>query len=136
MLLETTITRQLDLDFVRIEFYAPDLVVYYYKPYTNLTWPMLQQVARETNELTDYKKCYMCSVIGEGLTIEREARDKGTKPDIQAYTKAAAIVQNSLAHRIIGNFIIRVQRPVAPTKLFNRLDEALEWLRRLRLQEQ
>lgn len=136
MLLEKKATRTIELDFVRIEFYAPDLVLYHYKPQTHLTWPMLQQVAKEANELTGYKKCYMCSVIGEGLTIDKEARDNGTKPEIQAYTKAAAIVLNSLAHRIIANFIVKVQRPPVPTRSFNTLEDGLGWLNRLKIQEQ
>jgi hypothetical protein len=136
MLLEKTISKEIDLGFVKIKYYEPDLVIYYYAPRINLTWPMLQEVAKETNELTGFRKCYMCSVIGESLTIEQEARVNGTNADIQQYTKAAAIVQNSLAHRILGNFVIKVQRPLAPTKLFTTVPDALTWLNKLKVQEQ
>ena len=134
MHVEAEISKAIDLDFVRIDYYEPDLVIYYYKPRIHLTWPMVQQIANEANEMTGYKKCFMLSIIGEGLTIEKEVREFGTKPEIQAYTKASAIVQNSLAHRILGNFIINVQRPSVPTKLFNTIEDSLIWFDKLRQQ--
>jgi len=117
---------------VDIEFHPPDLVVYHYHPKIHLTWPMLQQVAEVTNKLIDYKPCYMCSVIGYGLTIEKEARENGTRPEVQKYTKAAAMVLNSLAHRILANFIIRIQRPPVVTRSFNNMPDALAWIGKLR----
>lgn len=74
----------------------------------------------------------MCGVIGAGLTIEKEAREKGTTPEMLRYTKASAIVQNSLAHKIIANFIITVQRPSVVTKTFTSLVDALNWFDKLR----
>lgn len=135
MLAEAEISKIIALDFVRIEFYEPDLVMYHYKPKIHLTWGMVQQVAAQTNEMINYRKCYMCSIIGDGLTVEKEVREKGTTPEMQAYTIAAAIVQNSLAHRIIANFIIRVQRPPVATRAFNNKEDALAWFDKLRLQK-
>lgn len=93
---------------------------------------MILIVFNTTNKLIGYKPCYMCSIIGSGITIEKEVREKGTTPEMQRYTKAAAIVQNSLAHRILANFIIRVQRPPVATKAFNNLDDALTWIQKLK----
>lgn len=119
-----------------IEFFSPDLVIYHYHPKTHLTWEMILEVYEKTNQLIGYKPCFMCSVIGSGVTIEKEAREKGTSQEMHRYTKAAAIVQNSLAHRILANFVIRVQRPPAPTKAFNKLEDALKWFEKLRKLEQ
>lgn len=125
-------SKHIVLDFVRIEFHEPDVIIYYYKPKTHLTWEMILEVYNETNKLINYKPCYMCGVIGAGLTIEKEAREKGTTPEMLRYTKASAIVQNSLAHKIIANFIISVQRPSVITKTFTSLTEALNWFDKLR----
>jgi len=135
MLAEAEIAKIIENEFVKIEFFEPDLVVYNYKPGIHLTWLMVQQVAKETNEMINYKPCYMCSIVGEGLTIEKEVREHGTKAEMLTYTKASAIVQNSLAHRIIANFIIRVQRPPVPTRAFNNKEDALAWFDKLRLKD-
>lgn len=132
MLIDKILTKSKELDFVKIEFYEPDVVIYHYRSGTHLNLDMIQNVARETNEMISYKACFMCSIIGDGLTLEKEVRDWGTKPEGLAYTKAAAIVQNSLAHRILANFIVRVQRPPIPMKAFNNVKDALTWFDRLR----
>lgn len=120
-------TAEIKLDFVDVSFYAPDLVIYRYHPNIHLTWEMVVELANQTNAMIGYKPCYMCAVIGQGLTIEKEVREKGSTPEMLRYTKASAIVQNSLAHRILANFIIRVQRPIVPTRSFSKVEDAIAW---------
>lgn len=97
---------------------------------------MMKTLADSNNALINYKPCYMCSIIGQGLTIEKEAREKGTDPEFQKFTLASAIVQDSLAHRILGNFIIKVQRPTVPTRLFTSTEDALKWFDELKQAKQ
>ena len=70
----------------------------------------------------------ICSIIPRDLTITKEAREYGSTKEANPYTAATAIVLSSLAHRILGNFIMRVQRPHMPFRLFANSDEALKWL--------
>jgi hypothetical protein len=49
---------------------------------------------------------------------------------------ALAIVTNSMATKIIGNFFIKVNKPASPTKLFSDEKQAFEWLKRLLLSQQ
>lgn len=97
---------------------------------------MMKTLAANNNALINYKPCYMCSIIGQGLTIEKEAREKGTNPEFQKFTLASAIVQDSLAHRILGNFVIKVQRPAVPTRLFTSTEDALKWFDELKQEKQ
>jgi hypothetical protein len=46
---------------------------------------------------------------------------------------ATAIVTQSMANKIIGNFFIKVNKPASPTKLFSSEIEALNWLNHLAL---
>jgi hypothetical protein len=46
---------------------------------------------------------------------------------------ATAIVTQSMANKIIGNFFIKVNKPASPTKLFSSEELALEWLNHLSL---
>ena len=46
---------------------------------------------------------------------------------------ATAIVTQSIANKIIGNFFIKVNKPASPTKLFSSEELALEWLTQLSL---
>lgn len=56
-----------------------------------------------------------------------------------AYTNlrlALAIVTNSMANKILGNFFIKVNKPSTPTRLFSNEAEALAWLNQLTLSQQ
>jgi hypothetical protein len=125
-------TTSIVLDFVKIEFYAPDVVLYHYQPKIHLTWEMVLEVYHKTNAMINYIPCYMGAIVGAGLTIEKEVRELGTTQEMLKYTKASAIVQNSLAHRILANFVIRVQRPMVPTRAFTDITDALNWFDKLR----
>ena len=46
---------------------------------------------------------------------------------------ATAIVTQSMASKIIGNFFIKVNKPATPTKLFSSEQLAFEWLTHLSL---
>jgi hypothetical protein len=46
---------------------------------------------------------------------------------------ATAIVTESLAGKIIGNFFIKVNKPGSPTKIFSKEEDAFRWLNHLAL---
>jgi hypothetical protein len=68
------------------------------------------------------------NLVPESLNLTKEAREFGIKKEVNQYTSASAIVLSSLAHRILGNFIMKVQKPAMPFKLFTSEEVASEWL--------
>ena len=65
---------------------------------------------------------------GKETTITKQAREISGHQDIGTNRKAKAIVVNSLAQRIIGNFFMRMQRSESKVKIFNTENEAHLWL--------
>jgi hypothetical protein len=61
-------------------------------------------------------------------SITKEAMEHSTRPESSTNLIANAIMVDSLANRILGNFLIRMSRNHAPTKLFTEEQKALEWL--------
>lgn len=61
-------------------------------------------------------------------TISEEARVYAASKESHKFTKANAIVINSLATRIGANFFIRFNKPVKPTRVFNTVNDAILWL--------
>lgn len=87
-----------------------------------------QQAVKYRLECTNYKLYPMLSNIKSIENITKEARDflaseKGCEGII-----AAAILINSVLGSMIGNFWIRINKPLRPTKLFTDEDEAKKWL--------
>ncbi|MDQ3048014.1 MAG: hypothetical protein M3R27_10730 [Bacteroidota bacterium] len=82
-----------------------------------------------------------CGRIGEGkafpnlfyidhfININAEARAYGASEASNKYTKADAFVLNSEALKLIGNFYIRFNKPIRPTRIFSSDIEAVKWLK-------
>jgi len=54
------------------------------------------------------------------------SRGRGT-----LFTLADAFVIQSLAQKILANFYLRINKPILPTRVFNKVEEAENWLRSL-----
>ena len=67
-------------------------------------------------------------VPGKQATISKDAREVSSRPVITKNAIAKAIVVKTLAHRLIGSFFIKVQKPPHKTKLFETEEKAIEWL--------
>ncbi len=63
------------------------------------------------------------------VTVSKESREWGSTEEGQKNLVAQAIVVNSLANRLVGNFIIKFHKPIAKTRLFSDEQTALLWLR-------
>jgi hypothetical protein len=67
---------------------------------------------------------------GPMLNVTREAREFGTNVLPHSGLVAQAILAQSLAHRILGNFMVRFNPGMAEIKLFSNEQSAMLWLER------
>jgi hypothetical protein len=59
---------------------------------------------------------------------DSESRHYLASEESNRYTLADAFVVESVAMKLIGNFYIKVNKPVRPTRIFSSGEEALDWL--------
>ena len=66
---------------------------------------------------------------GRYTEISKEARGFSQRPETNEMTLATAVLVNSLAHRIVINFIISViHQQTMKMKMFDKRKKAIEWL--------
>ncbi len=80
-------------------------------------------------EITNGKKFVALIDAREAFFVSKESREWGSTAEAQKNMVAQAIVVNSTANRLVGNFIIQFHKPIAKTRLFSDEKSALEWLR-------
>jgi hypothetical protein len=80
-------------------------------------------------EITGFKKFVTLIDARATVVVSKEAREWGSSPEAQENMFAQAILVNSIANRLIGNFIIQFYKPIAKTKLFSDELTALTWLK-------
>lgn len=80
------------------------------------------------NEILENRKYPLLHVVGNYVTMDKEAREFSSSEEGLQFSKAEAFVINSLPHKIIANFYMRVNNPSVPTKFFSTKQEAVAWL--------
>lgn len=92
--------------------------------------------ARECSEMIDAieqlgegKEVPVMTSAGENVVIEKEARDFSASPRGLQYTKADAFIAKNLAHRLIVNLYLKVNKPLKPSRAFSNEAEAVAWLK-------
>lgn len=92
----------------------------------------LDDAIRTTNaveQITQGRRLLHLTIFGERTVPTKEARSFYISEIGSRFKSAEAIVVESLAQKMVFNFMINVESPTVRTKLFTSRDEAIEWLR-------
>lgn len=79
--------------------------------------------------INDGKKSLVVNVAGKNTTATREARSYSASEEAGQHTIADAFVVNNLPQKLLGNFYLNLNKPFINTKIFNKLEEAIVWLK-------
>lgn len=112
-----------------IEFWDNGIVYFKLKNDVEVTYPMSvanYKVLKDNYQ--PHKKFYILVESGKDTTITKEAREFSSRPETNAFTKAVAVVTQSMAQRMVINVIISFIRKQTKMKAFSNREEALKWL--------
>lgn len=88
----------------------------------------VQEMVNTAGELGNGKKFKNLIVAGPYSSMSTEATQFMKTPEAHLYTRSEAVVVSSLAQRIVGNFYLAIVTKRRPSRLFNSVEKALEWL--------
>jgi len=77
------------------------------------------------------KRCGSLVIMSNMLSQDVEARRVYAEIDPHLIYAGALVVESALS-RALGSFFIGLSRPVVPTKLFDSIENAIEWLKTIR----
>ncbi len=89
----------------------------------------LEELKKISAELAGHKPYVILVTSGELASFSKEARELSASKTFITNAKAKAIIVDSIAKKIIGNFYLKVNKPYLQTKLFSEREKALQWLR-------
>lgn len=84
---------------------------------------------KDIEQITKGKTLPILKIPGKYSSIDNEARKFISSPEGMKYSSAEAFVTTFLPHRIIGNFYMKINKPVKPTAFFETEKQAVEWLK-------
>lgn len=85
-------------------------------------------IHEEKIKLVGSKKHVVLLIAGRYSTISLEARELSASSEMTGNRVAIAIIARSIAHRLVGNFFIRVNKPPGNTRIFSSKERATKWL--------
>lgn len=88
----------------------------------------LKQVQETIASLGEGKKMPIFFTAHEFLTVSDDGRVYAASIEGVTYTLANAVLIDSLPKKILFNFFLKFNRPVAPTKGFTTKEDAFNWL--------
>jgi len=94
----------------------------------------VEELVAAAREIGSGKKMLNLIIVGNGTVPTNNARELAYTERCCLYKLADAFVISSFAQKIVGNFIMKIQRPMVPTKVFTQQDEAIHWLKGLDLE--
>ena len=119
--------RVLDTPFVYMEL-ENGILRGYYKKDVAITEEVARRIVKERFEYFD-KKSFPALVFDNGVkSIDKEARDFFSSPEGNIGISAGALVLKSSFSMVLGNFLLKISRPVIPARIFTNELSALKWL--------
>ena len=98
----------------------------------------LQHAVENAKVVNNFQEGDMYPIIVDttGIkSISKEARDYFSMRDRESRVNAIAIIRKSSLGNMVGNFFIKLNKPVVPTKLFVNEGDAISWCRKFKKQE-
>lgn len=80
-------------------------------------------------EITKGAPHLILKIPGKYTTVDKETRDHVAKGDGARFSIAEAFIITSIAHKLIANFYIKIDKPQKPTRFFSDIEGAEAWLR-------
>ena len=118
---------KIELHKATCELLEEGVILITYKDKVEIELEDVIELRNITNQLACGKP-YVSIYESEPETIiTKEAREISSKNGDIANRKALAIVVSNLAHRLIVNFFINMNKHIYPMKAFNTKEEAIKW---------
>lgn len=112
-----------------VSFQEEGIVRYQIDQTDELTLQNVKEYLESVRSLGGGKAFCNLVVMKEFIQVGEDARKYAASEESNIYTIADAFVINSFALKLVGNFYIRYNKPVRPTRIFNNEEDALVWLR-------
>ena len=98
-------------------------------PHSEITHMDAMEIMRAQAVLAGGIKRPLLVRMGSVKSIDRAAREFFGSNEVEKNIKAAALVFSSTVGKVIGNFLIGLNKGPYPTRLFTTEEEAVQWLK-------
>jgi hypothetical protein len=128
-LLEYYIVDELILPHTHLKLRSDGIVMINYPDNFSFTRKDSIESVNAIGEITKGIPHPLLKIPGKYTTVDKETREHVAKGDGARFSVAEAFIIKSIAHKLIANFYIKVEKPQKPTHFFSEIPDAEKWLR-------
>ena len=109
-----------------------DILCIRFKPHCTVDIDDFEENMQTYRKLLKTEKAYLLSIPDESSAMSLEVRNKFASKERSSFKIAEAFVITSLGHKLIANFVMKVQTPKHKIRFFSKEEEAMNWLKQVK----
>jgi hypothetical protein len=125
----TIFTNAIDLGHSLIQLRSDGIVEVNFGDDVELDLKESIEICEAIGKITGGEKKLILNIGGKNTSATSAARDHSASAAGAKFTIADAFVTKSLAQKLMGNFYMNFHKPIVPTRMFDDVDKATEWLK-------
>jgi hypothetical protein len=125
--------KELDYLDVNLQLKSNNIVYVIFKDNCHLDVDLQMRLLDYYNDITNSTLMPFLFLVGENVSITKEARDNAIKIEEISMLGASAVVVDSLAYKLVANFYLKFNKPKRPYKVFSKEEEAVKWLKTIKI---
>lgn len=99
------------------------------KEFKELQLSDYKEIKQWVKETIVDKKIVNLLEFNPGSSSSRESREYASSKNGNNLNIGAAIVVNNLGQQLIGDYYLKINKPLNPTKIFSNKEKALSWIK-------
>jgi len=128
--------KEVQCDISTVKLIEDDVLFIDIIPNSDFVLKDFQQLMDAAKKIGRGKKFYNIINVGEYTSPDHESRVASTSDEGSIYKIADAFVIHSFPQKVIANFYLNFHKPVVPTRFFNTIEGAKEWIEKLKHQNE
>lgn len=111
-----------------------DIIFFKYKPSIEIDINTAKDLVRDRLDYTDGQSVYTLIDFTNVKSVTKEARDYMNSPDggLKGIL-GGAFLSNSVVATLFVNLYLKVSNPSVPAKFFTNIDDAVNWLKKIKI---
>ncbi|MEO8759799.1 MAG: hypothetical protein ABI388_02075 [Bacteroidia bacterium] len=126
---------KMELPHTKVELRSDHIIQFFYGDNIQYSMKEAQELEDVVIKISKGSVYMSLRIAGKYSDIDMDVMTYLSKGRGTLFTLADAFVISSFSQKILGNFYLRINKPVQPTKFFNDIKEAEGWLKSLNMQE-
>ena len=124
-----TIVREIVLPHSHLKLRSDGIVIITYPDHFDFTIKESIESVNAIGKLTNGIQHPILKIPGKYTSVDHDTRDHVAKGDGARFSIAEAFIIESLAHKLLASFYIKIYKPQKPTQFFNNVKNAEKWLK-------